>query len=171
MNKYDVNEAVWKGLKKFSFCEKLWSLDHFSRGPRSREFSRGTTRFAETRARLADNRGNLHTAMPPGNSTTSTQTYRQTSSLRRRTRAEDTRMSSERVRPFLTDGPGVYSSWHTCMRLVTWSGVPRRCAHKRTQSGYDHLLVIVGPHLLYVSVLRMPLQQPFCNFILILAER
>lgn len=90
---------------------------------------------------------------------------RQTSSLRRRTRAEDTRMSSERVRPFLTDAPGLYSSWHTCMRLVTWSGVPRRCAHKRTQSGHDHLLsVIVGPHLLspvWVSVLRIHPSQHF----------
>lgn len=58
-------------IKKVREKKKIhfFAIDHFSRG-----FSRGTARFAETRARLADSRGNLHTAMPSGNSTTSTQT-------------------------------------------------------------------------------------------------
>lgn len=67
-------------------------------------------------------REDLHTTRAGGDPT-STQTYLQTSSLRRGTRAEDTRVSSERVRP------SGYARLAT--RACSWSlgAGCRRCAH------------------------------------------
>lgn len=111
-----------------------------------REFSRATTRFPETRSRLPDKRRICIRRRPEAVGPASTQTYQQTSSLRRRTRAEDTRVSSERVRRLLVEPSG--DAHLASTRACSWSLGTRCCPALCTQlsrgtrqSDCDHLVL------------------------------
>lgn len=76
--------------------------------------------FSGNARSIARQQANLHTTMPRGDRA-STRTRPETSSLRRGARAEDTRVSSVRVKCFPLTGLGLRSSCgHTCMQPVTW---------------------------------------------------